>query len=115
VDEVIQGVVEARVVSVVEKVMAEGWQKTDNYGSPSGPPVTLKDRVSEMLRAKDRYGNGTGTPYLDTKVAEEVNKVLNGELGKAIEEAKKKVRDTLDSAVMTKLQQALKEGLGLRS
>lgn len=113
VNEVIREVVQAKVAAAVEVIMAEGWTPTDSYGSASGPKKTLKDRVSEMLMARDRYGNSL--TYLDQTVANEVNKVLAGELGKAIEEAKKKVRETLDSAVMTKLQQALKEGLGLKA
>lgn len=114
VDAVVREVVEARVVGMVDAVLTEGWRKTDGYGSPTGPAITLKDRVSEILQARPNNYSGS-VSYLDGKISEEVNKVLTGELGKAIEEAKKKVRDTLDSAVMTKLQQALKEGLGLRT
>lgn len=113
VDEVIREVVQDKVAVAVEAILAEGWRKTDSYGSPQGPPMTLKDRVSEMLTARDRYSNSLS--YLDQTVAKEVDGVLRGELGQAIEDAKKKVRETLDSAVMTKLQQALKEGLGLKA
>jgi len=113
VDKAFREVVEARVTAAVDAILTEGWQPTDGYGRADGPKKTLKDLVLGMLTARDRYDNNRS--YLDKSIADNVDKVLRGELGKAIEEAKAKVRETLDHAVMTKLQQALKEGLGLQT
>lgn len=35
-----------RIGQEVERVLAEGWTETDNYGSPKGPKKSIKDRIS---------------------------------------------------------------------
>lgn len=122
VEEEIRAVVEGRVEELVgaeiqkvlDKVLADGWQPTDRWGAATGERVDLHTRVSQRV-----------TQYLDTKVEYERKTVveklvddavaaeLKGETGKALQEARAKIREQVDAVLQAKLRSTLAEALGI--
>lgn len=107
--------IKARIVETVDKVLAEGWQVTNQYGEARGPKVDLKARITELLTkpANDGFG-GKAVTEIERQVKKAVDEGLAKELGKEVEAAKKSLRAQLDSAVNGKLAEAVKAAMGIR-
>jgi hypothetical protein len=107
--------VDAAIAPIVEQVLAEGWQPTDQWGEPSGKKITLRarvsKRVSEYLEEKERYQDKTPAQKLiDEAIAAE----LRGEAGKVLEAARAKLREQVDGVLQAKLREVLASSLGLK-
>lgn len=96
----------------VAALIAEGWQKTNDYGDPVGPRVGLKERVNEQLQKCDSYGSRE--PWVNKYVREAIEAELRGDLGKELTKAKEAIRGTVTGIVQQKLNETLAEALGLR-
>lgn len=104
--------ISARVSAAVDEVLAEGWSKTDEYGSPRGPKVDLKARISEFLLQKDRY-NSNGN-VIDVAIKQAVDKTLSGAFKSEIDGAVKTLREQLNAAVSDKFVVAIKSAMGVK-
>lgn len=115
VDEQVTKVTEEHVKAAVAAVLAEGWQKTDGYGSPSGPKMTIKDRVGETLTKLqgDSYHSNRKN-LVDAIIEQAVATALKTEFDKVIADARDKFKAQIDSVVSAKLNETLKSALGLR-
>lgn len=112
-DESIATITKEHVAAAIESIMAEGWRKTNNYGEPTGPKMTLRDRISEQLTSvRDSYNNRK--PWIDELIEKHVSSAFAAEFAKQIEEARTKFRSMLDGTIAAKLQESLKSALGLR-
>lgn len=118
VDEQIKAVTAEKIGTAVDDVLVAGWQTTNSYGEPSGPRVTLRDRVSKIItEAQDGGWNGQRKTLIDAIVERKLAELFdhrNGAIGKAIEEAQAKLRSAIDGTVMTALATTLRQALGLR-
>lgn len=105
----------ARVEKELETVLAEGWQKTDQWGKPAGEPTTIKALILDWLRATDRYSSNG--PRLEVILKEMVTHTLSakGELGPEIAAAKAKFRQMVDESVMASWLAHVKSALGVKS
>lgn len=104
--------IKVRISEAVDAVLAEGWQRTDEYGTARGPKVGLKERISElMLKAGSSYDRDNA---IDKQIKASVSSVLTNEFQKEIDAAKAKVRAELDSVLSGKVTEALKSAMGLR-
>lgn len=122
VDAEIETAVQAAVIGQVEKigrsaiakavadVLAEGWPRTDSYGSVSGK-ATLKDRISELLNGRDRYNSSE--KWLQELVKKTTEEYLKGEFKKDIDAAREKLRSEVDGVTRAKLNEALRTALGV--
>lgn len=111
-DEAITAVTNEHITTAVKSIMEEGWQKTNSYGEPTGPKVTLKDRVSELLTSvRDSYSRKS---WIDELVEKHVAAVYERDFKVAIEETRAKFRALLDGKIAASVQDALKSALGLR-
>ncbi len=111
-DETILAITKEHITTAIESILAEGWQKTDDYGQARGPKLTLKDRIAEQIASvRDQYNRKT---WLDELVQKRLEETFTKEFAKPIEEAKAKFRSMLDGTIAAKLQEALKSSLGLR-
>lgn len=97
---------------LIDEIVAEGWQKTNDYGDPVGPRVGLKERISEQLQKTDSWGSRE--PWVTKFVREAIEKELHGELGQELKKAKETIRSTVTGLVQQKLNETLAEALGLR-
>lgn len=98
----------------ITEIIARGWTQTDSYGEPKGPPKTLDSMLRAALFGENSYHNAK--QGLAVQLFEQaLQKDLNSELGTALKEAKAKVRQMVDESVMGRFQQALREGLGLKT
>jgi hypothetical protein len=94
-----------------EKVLAEGWRKTDEYGSPKGEKLMLRDRISAAINIQDRYNNNRS--WLDSLVREQVEKLLGAEFKREMEEAKASFRKQVDELLTGKIAEGLRGAFGL--
>lgn len=108
---VVDRIAEKEIMAAVKSALSAGWNKTDNYGAVTGQ-VTLKDRISQMLNASDGYGSHRR--WLDELVKKETEAALKGELAKEIESARAKLRAEVDSVTRAKLNEALRNALGVQ-
>ena len=95
---------------VVAEIVDEGFQPTDNYGSPIGQKVSLKVRVGQILHEKDRYNNESRVEKIQK---ETIEAALRKALGEEIERVRKAFREQVDALLQTKLVESLRTSLGL--
>ncbi len=97
----------------VRKVIDEGWKRTDEYGTPVGEKLTLKDRVSQILNSrKDNYKRETRVEELAREAIETaLKKVFDAE----IEKARISFRAQIDGVLQAKLRESLAGALGLKA
>lgn len=94
------------VKETMAKIADTGWQKTDYYGHPQGPPITLAQRIDEELTRGDSYGKTrTFKEVLDARVAKELEPL--------IKEAKERFRAEVADVVKAKVARVLAESVGL--
>lgn len=105
------GEIAARLNMAIDNVLRDGWQTTNEYGEPKGPKLDLKARIGEVLSRTDNYNRKS---IVSERIAELVNKVLHEEFGPVIEQAKKTLKEQLDTSVMTTVANTIKAALGLR-
>jgi len=101
-----------RVNKEVERVMAEGWTTTNEYGEARGT-ATVKDRISKILNAKDSYSNRGS--YIDETVKRQVEETLNKTLKADIDAARNKFKAEVDAVLTATIREALAKNLGLRT
>lgn len=101
-----------RIANAVDEVLAEGWTKTDEYGSARGPKVTLKDRIGEYLGQRDRYSSNQNV--IEKAIKEALDKTLSGSFKTEIDAAVKSLRAQLEAAVSDKFTSAIKAAMGIK-
>ena len=100
---------ETAIREAVEAVLAEGWQKTDQWGEARGQRMSLKERIGEWLSGKsDSYARETRVEKI---VAATVEATLKGELQGQVESAKILFRKQLDAVLTGKFAEAMKAAL----
>lgn len=118
VEEQIKAITAEKITAAVEEIMAEGWQVTNSYGEPSGPRVTLRDRVSKIITdAQDGGWNGNRKRLIDAIVERKLAEMFDhrsGPIGQAVAEAQTKLKASIDGQVMSALNTTLRQALGLR-
>lgn len=91
-----------------QEIVASEFQPRDRYGHPAGKPVLLRAYIADLMRGelilKDTHGSGTIMTQL---IREEVQKVVNGELKAAMDEAKKQIGEALRAAATEALAKQL--------
>src|SRR3990167_1377571 len=101
-----------RIGREIERVMAEGWSRTNGYGERTGT-ATIKDRISELLNAQDRYSsNGR---YIDETVKRMVQETLTKTLKADIDAARNKFKAEVDAVLTATIREALAKNLGLKA
>lgn len=101
-----------RVGKEIERVMVEGWARTNGYGERTGT-ATIKDRISEILNQQDCYsGNGR---YIDETVKRQVNETLTKTLKADIDAARNKFKAEVDAVLTATIREALAKNLGLKA
>ena len=115
VESTVATVTEAAVKDAVAACLAEGWQKTNNYGEPSGPKMDLKARIGELLvKLQDNGYNSNRQNLVEALIRSAVEGALKTEFAPAIAEAKVKFKALLDGSISATLAETLKGALGLR-
>lgn len=110
--ELVSEISHKRIASEVEKVFAEGWQKTDSYGSPSGARKSLKDRISDILNETDRY-NG-GRRWLDELIQKHVTEVISKDFKADITAAREKFKAEVDATLTGVIKKAIADHFGIK-
>ena len=101
-------VIKPEIVRTVE----EGWQRTNSYGENVGGKIGIKDRIGDMLNAKDGYNRDR--TWIQKIAEETISKHLKDDFQKEINEAATALRKKLEGLVNDKFVTALKSSLGLR-
>lgn len=113
VSDLVNEIGKARVAKEVDRVLGEGWPRTNDYGEAKGPNVTLKERISKILEATDRYSSRGS--WIDERVKEHVNETLNKTLKPEIDAAKNKFKAEVDAVLTATIREALAKNLGLKA
>lgn len=96
----------------VRNVIAKGWQKTDEFGNPSGS-ITLSGLVIKILNTKEGdYGRST---RIEKWIQEAIEKALREVFAKEIEAARAAFKAQLDGVLQAKLAETLRAALGLKA
>jgi uncharacterized membrane protein YheB (UPF0754 family) len=101
-----------RCKAELERVLEEGWRKTDTYGNAQGPKVTLRERIGEILLNKQ--SNYSSQHWLDETVKREVQSLLAGPFKEEIAKAQASFRVQVDSLLTGKIAEGLRKALGLQ-
>jgi hypothetical protein len=105
--------IKEQIAAAVADVVANGWQKTDGYGSPKGDRMSLGARIGEFLEHRTAgYGEESRTINVLIKTA--VTDAVRGEFDPIIAEAKKVLASRLDAEIMAGVARAITEAVGLR-
>lgn len=108
----VQRITEERIGAAVDACLAEGWRKTDGYGTSTGPTLTLKDRIGEILsKASDSYNRAT---IIDTAITKAIENTLSSDFAPILTAAKRKLSEMLDGIVLSKVAETMKAALGLK-
>jgi hypothetical protein len=99
-----------RMRGVLEEIIADGWQRTNNYGEAVGPKLGFRERATKELF--EPTGCNRARP-IDDLFRETLNAALNKELGEVIKQATAQFRALVDETLQGKLRDALKSALGL--
>lgn len=95
---------------LIDKYIADGFPTFDQWGKITGKKPFVQV-LHETLTKTSSYNSETLVHQI---FKERLNAALSGEFGKALEDAKKRVRAMLDDEVSGRFTKALKEGFGLK-
>lgn len=104
---------EKRVREEIDRAIAEGWPKTNDYGERVGPALTIKERIGQMLTSRDQY-SGRGT-WVEESMKRKVEEALNKDLKADIEAARNKFKTEVDAVLTATIRDALAKNLGLKA
>ncbi len=114
VDAAVEKVTEERIAEAVDKVLAEGWRKTNNWGEPTGPATNLRGRINEILHQNIERDYRHKGARIDVIIGEAIEAALGKEFKPLLEAAAAKFKAALEGTIAAKLQETLKAALGLR-
>jgi hypothetical protein len=105
--------VDAHIGAAVEEILAEGFQKTNEYGEPKGQRVKVSSFVLTYLEgSQSSYDRGPRWH----KVADAlVQTYMTKEIQPLLEKLKKRVVDALDTSVAGQIREVVLKGLGLKA
>lgn len=112
VSDLVKEISHKRIAAAVDAALAEGWQKTDEYGSTTGVKRTLKERISDILNERDRYSNGRR--WLDELVKTQVNEAISKNFKADIEAAREKFKSEVDATLTGVIKKAIAEHFGVK-
>ncbi len=93
-----------------EKVLIEGWEVTDQYGTPTGRRHTVSTHLREQLtKPRDNYNRETP---LDLAVKEATNAAFSKEFGAVVTKAAAELKAAIDTKTVETLLAAVKERIG---
>lgn len=109
IEESLKRLTDEQLRPAIAAVIASGWQKTDHYGHPNGPPQSLSQRITEYL-----FGGGSYDKPIERAFNAELDRQLKTEAGKAFTEALASLRGKVDAELNGRITNALRQALGLR-
>ncbi len=114
--------VKDRVGAEIDRLIEQGWQKTDEYGVPDryAQPIPIAARLSNYLSgntSRDSYSRSNET-RIDTAVKEALDRAVKEHFDALIKDAAASLKRQLDDLVTTKIakfmQDQMKAVLGMK-
>lgn len=110
--EVRKDVLREALTPVIEEAMTSVFQKTNGYGEPAGPKVTMREVIADevkrlMTQPADSYNRDRGT-VLEVTVRKEVESALGAEIRNAVKQAREQVSAEIGQMVAASVQAGLK-------
>lgn len=112
--EMVEQIGRERVGAAIDKTLSEGWPTVNSYGERVAcSNRTLKDRIGEILNAKDSYSsNGR---WLDTHVKNLVDDAIRKHFQKDIDAARASFKQQVDGVLSAVVKKALGDHLGIKA
>lgn len=103
-----------RIGAAIDKTLAEGWPTVNSYGERTAcSNRTLKDRIGEILNAKDAYsGNGR---WIENQVKAAVDTAIKKHFDRDIQAARESFKSQVDGVLAAVVTKALGEHLGVKA
>lgn len=110
--DVAERLIEQRVRAEIENVMLEGWQRTNQYGEPTGELATVSSLIRDALTKEsgDYHRRETMAAKLTRELLETT---MRSEFDKEIKAARQAFRDKIDAVLAGHLTDALRKAVGL--
>ena len=110
--EIRKDVIREVLLPVVEEAVTGTFQKTNSYGEPVGPQITMRQVIAEeaqkmMTQPADSYNREKGT-VLQVMVRQEVQAALGNEIRDAVKQAREQVATEIGQMVAASVQAGLK-------
>jgi len=105
-------VIREALLPVIEQAMGGAFQKTNTFGEPVGPEITMRQVIADeakkmMTQPADSYNRDKGT-VLQQMVRKEVEAALGAEIRDAVKQAREQVSGEIGSMVASAVQAGLK-------
>lgn len=97
----------------VKEAVAEGWKKTDTFGHPIGPVMSVKDRINEILKEGGSNSYGNQKSRIDQLAKETIENLLKTEFAEEIKAAREQFKQLLDKGIYSKVVDAVKSAMGI--
>jgi hypothetical protein len=89
----------------VNAIVVEGWRKTDDYGTPVGERLTIRDRVEANLKAKGSYDR---LSRVDALIEKHVNQVLEKDLAEQMRQVRSSFHAKVEAHICGVLTEELR-------
>ena len=105
-------VIREALLPVVEQALAEQFQRTNNYGEPTGGTISMRTVIAEeakkfMTQPADTYNREKGT-VLQVFVRKAVAEALTTEVQEAVKQAREQFAGQIGQQVTAAVQTALR-------
>ncbi len=109
-----ESVIRELVTPVITEAIEKSVQKTNTYGEPIGPAVSLRevivDEAKKMLSTRGDYGRGDS--LVQKVIKDAVGSALRNELATVLKEEKDKVVAAVRAQAATLIADAVAKGVG---
>jgi len=100
-----------RVATETNRILDEGWPKTDHYGQGTGKHSLRSMIIARLTARSDNYGRDETN--VGRIVSAAIREAMHKELKDELEKARAAFRGRVDTVLNAELQTALRKSLGI--
>lgn len=104
----------ARISAEIDRVIEEGWYESDNWGGRKGERLDIKARIGKVLTEQRGDVYSRKPSLLQERIDEAIRRFMDKEFDQIVNEAKNKLRKSLDDKVITTVTESIKNAIGLK-
>lgn len=110
--------IEAKATELVDAAIEQPFQKTNNWGEPTGPATTLRDLIDEKIKAfltarVDSYPRTGSQAYISNLVGNKVAAEMEKEFKEAIQQGKEQLLTAVKGRAAEVISEAMRRAVNL--